>query len=176
MLDTCGGHALPYHYHNDLACDYDHTLPKHSPIIGFALDGYGIYGLYESYDEDAQEQVKPSDLDVCNGHVAMVPANETYGITETEVYHYHVTSWAPYTLGCFGPVDTQAKCKTLYNSSEDAWGQCDDGIYLVKTPDEPDGYCYDTDCPCFDGRTDRYGRNSDETDCGTSYTGPGSML
>ena len=47
MLDTCGGHAMPYHYHNDLACDYDHTLPSHSPIIGWALDGYGIYGLYE---------------------------------------------------------------------------------------------------------------------------------
>ena len=21
MLDTCGGHAVPYHYHNDFACD-----------------------------------------------------------------------------------------------------------------------------------------------------------
>ena len=22
MLDSCGGHAMPYHYHNDLKCDY----------------------------------------------------------------------------------------------------------------------------------------------------------
>lgn len=45
MLDTCGGHAMPYHYHNDLYCDYNHLAPGHSPLIGFALDGYGIYGL-----------------------------------------------------------------------------------------------------------------------------------
>eukprot|EP00660_Eupelagonema_oceanica_P001440 gene1440-6546_t len=84
MLDSCGGHAMPYHYHNDNSCDYDHNKAGHSPLIGFALDGYGIYGLYEDHP------TKPSDLDACNGHVGTVPANSTYGITSSvSVYHYH---------------------------------------------------------------------------------------
>ena len=42
-----------------------------------------------------------------------------------------------------------------------AWVRaCVDQIY---TPDTPEGYCYDTDCPCFDGATGRYGRNSNMT-------------
>jgi len=159
MLDSCGGHAMPYHYHNDLKCDYDHTLEGHSPLIGIALDGYGVYGLYESYEDDTQ--IKPSDLDTCNGHTATVPANDTYGVTATSVYHYHTSSWAPYTIGCYGPVESQDECKTLYTESSQYSG-CGTDILPLITPETPDGYCYDVDCPCFDKRTDTiYGYNSD---------------
>lgn len=48
MLDTCGGHAMPYHYHKDLSCDYDSSNSGHSPLVGIALDGHGIYGLHET--------------------------------------------------------------------------------------------------------------------------------
>jgi len=84
MLDTCGGHAMPYHYHNDDACDYDHKAPGHSPLIGWGLDGVGIYGLWENNPNTA-------DLDACNGHVGPVPADEEYGVPAgTSMYHYHV--------------------------------------------------------------------------------------
>lgn len=163
MLDTCGGHALPYHYHNDMACDYDHTVAAHSPLIGLSLDGYGVYGLYESFADG--KQAKPSDLDACNGHTHEVPANATFGVKGGSVYHYHTTSWAPYTIGCYGPVDSQATCKTLYQSGGGggpaAHGQCDKEILPVYTPETPEGYCYDTDCPCFDGDHDRFSKNTD---------------
>ncbi|KAH8086080.1 arogenate dehydratase [Aureococcus anophagefferens] len=126
MLDSCGGHAFPYHYHNDNACDYDHSLKQHSVLIGIALDGHGIYGLYESYNETSEEQVTPDDLDACNGHTHGVPANATYGVDEAAVY-----------------------ART--------------GIYPIYTPESPEGYCYDADCPCFEKSNDRYGRNSNLT-------------
>jgi len=157
MLDSCGGHAMPYHYHNDNACDYDHTAAGHSPLIGFGLDGVGIYGLFENNPS------KPS-LDACNGHVGVVPADDEFGVPSgMTMYHYHVTSSAPYTLGCYGnagveskPVD-QDTCKTLYST-------CDDGD-LVAVSVNSTSYCYDLDCPCFDGRDDRIGRNTVETSC-----------
>lgn len=165
MLDTCGGHAIPYHYHNDLACDYDHTFQGHSPLIGFALDGYGIYGLYESYDETSETQIRPTNLDTCNGHMAIAPENTSYGVPYSldAIYHYHTTSWAPYTIGCYGPIESQDACKSLYDTSSSLSGQCNTGIYPIYTPDSPEGYCYDTDCPCFDGSTDRYGTNTNQT-------------
>lgn len=157
MLDSCGGHAMPYHYHNDNSCDYNHTAAGHSPLIGFGLDGVGIYGLYENNPST------PS-LDTCNGHVAIVPADEEFGVpSSTQMYHYHVTNYAPYTIGCYGnsgilsnPVD-QDMCKTLYST-------CNDGD-LAAVSVNGTAYCYDLDCPCFDGRSDRLGRNTLETSC-----------
>jgi hypothetical protein len=168
MLDTCGGHAMPYHYHGDNACDYDHTKSGHSPLIGFGLDGIGIYGLYETNPS------KPTDLDACNGHVGPVPADSELGVSGGSAYHYHVTSWAPYTLGCYGdptgePV-TQEQCKTFYpastatDGSGPSVGGCNDGTVAVTTSDHQ-SYCYDLDCPCFDGRTSKLGRNTEDTSC-----------
>lgn len=163
MLDTCGGHAMPYHYHNDNACDYDHTASGHSPLVGFGLDGVGIYGLYENNPS------KPSSLDACNGHVGSVPSDGTFGVPSgTSMYHYHVTSSAPYTLGCFGESGkspatiSQDKCKSLYST-------CNTGYSEVELT-TGEKYCYDTDCPCFDGRTSRLGRNTDVTSCLNSFS------
>ncbi len=52
LLDDCGGHASPYHYHADLKCEYanptdTNTNGGHSPVIGFGLDGRGLYGRWE---------------------------------------------------------------------------------------------------------------------------------
>eukprot|EP01062_Namystynia_karyoxenos_P033476 TRINITY_DN2463_c0_g1_i8.p1 TRINITY_DN2463_c0_g1~~TRINITY_DN2463_c0_g1_i8.p1 ORF type:complete len:340 (+),score=75.87 TRINITY_DN2463_c0_g1_i8:80-1099(+) len=152
MLDTCGGHALPYHYHNDLACDYNSTLPGHSPLIGIALDGHGIYGIHESTG------TRPSDLDVCGGHVGTVPATDKDGFktTSTSVYHYHVSTTPPYTLGCYGPAVTKVSdCQALYPT------KCGSGFEVVKTAKVPSGTCYDLDCPCFDSQ----GSNAKPSDC-----------
>ena len=142
MMDTCGGHAMPYHYHLDPDCDYSASASGHSPLIGVALDGYGIYGVNEDTN------TPPTDLDACGGHTHDVPANGAEGVSSTAVYHYHVQSGPPYTLGCYGPVADLDTCKGLYS-------QCGDGYEIVYG--SGDGYdattskrCYDADCPCFD--------------------------
>lgn len=49
-FDSCWGHpngSKEYHTHQSPACVYDQKdNTKHSPIIGYAFDGYPIYGCY----------------------------------------------------------------------------------------------------------------------------------
>ena len=49
-FDTCYGHADGqgnYHHHVNPICLYDYTdSTKHSPIIGYVIDGYPIYGPF----------------------------------------------------------------------------------------------------------------------------------
>ena len=45
LLDYCGGHANPFHYHERMNCLYTaDPVTGHSTRIGTALDGNGIYG------------------------------------------------------------------------------------------------------------------------------------
>jgi hypothetical protein len=76
-FDDAGGHinlAAGYHYHaatglttNINQCD------GHAPMIGYALDGHGIYAHANVNGSE------PTDLDACFGHY-----------DETRGYHYHV--------------------------------------------------------------------------------------
>jgi len=49
-FDTCLGHPAPngeYHHHLNPRCLYDdHDSSLHSPVIGYAFDGFPIYGAY----------------------------------------------------------------------------------------------------------------------------------
>ncbi len=49
-FDNCLGHPAPngeYHHHVNPSCLYDKTdNTRHSPIIGYAFDGFPIYGAY----------------------------------------------------------------------------------------------------------------------------------
>ena len=116
-LGYCGAHAGPtgVHYHWDAMCqywepesgqtmqDYDWSLidsTQHSPIIGWAFDGYPIYGMYTWDDSGAVKGMKSSyevertseggdqgyngiddwnyvsgsgDLDECNGRFGPTP-------------------------------------------------------------------------------------------------------
>jgi hypothetical protein len=49
-FDTCLGHPAPngeYHHHLNPRCLYDdHDSSVHSPIIGYAFDGFPVYGAY----------------------------------------------------------------------------------------------------------------------------------
>ncbi len=60
--------------------------------VGYALDGFGIFGMYES-----GAFVKEESLDVCHGHIHPIMWDESF----VSMYHYHVTESSPYTLGCF---------------------------------------------------------------------------
>lgn len=119
-LGTCHGHAGPggqYHYHADAGCVHWHEPGAYSwdaldgsaaGIVGFAFDGFPIYGMH-GWDADGQVVEITSgyllrdgatgyggisdyeftdsigDLDECNGHVARTPD------FPDGVYHYHAT-------------------------------------------------------------------------------------
>jgi len=106
---ACGFHASPWHAHSDPLCEYDHKLSGHSPLVGLAFDGLGVYGLFES------SGAEPPDLNACNWHVGPVPGSAQSGGSDVApadvaagfaagpaVPHYHVSSGWPYTLGCYG--------------------------------------------------------------------------
>jgi hypothetical protein len=95
VFDSCCGHPDElgrYHYHKYPVCvksPFRDEDGKHSPLIGFAFDGFAIYG---PQDEDGEP---PKDLDECNGH-----SDAERG------YHYHVTAKSPYILGAYrGEID-----------------------------------------------------------------------
>jgi hypothetical protein len=88
VFDECCGHPDPmgrYHYHIYPKCvhtSFKDTPGTHSPLIGYAFDGYPIYG------PNAEDGKPPTDLDECNGHT-----DKEHG------YHYHVSQKFPYILG-----------------------------------------------------------------------------
>ncbi|SFA81620.1 YHYH protein [Algoriphagus aquimarinus] len=78
-FDDAGGHInlhAGYHYHaaTGVSTKIDQA-DKHSAMIGYAMDGHGIY---ERLDAAGNE---PSDLDECRGHT-----------DEIRGYHYHVAA------------------------------------------------------------------------------------
>ena len=121
--DEHNAHAQPdgtYHYHGNPKALFDQTNPTQaSPVIGFAADGFPIFGSYISdggtiravtssyqlkegtraggpggaYDgtfvDDWEYVAGSGDLDVCNG------------TTIDGVYGYFVTATYPHVMGCF---------------------------------------------------------------------------
>ena len=104
-LDQFGGHcgrADDYHYHI-APTQLQKTVGKDKPI-GYALDGYALYGFSEP---DGSE---PGKLDEFNGHT-----------TTALGYHYHATKTYPYLNGGFhgevtergGQVDPQPRSRPI---------------------------------------------------------------
>ena len=94
-LDSCCGHPQQegvYHYHKYPSCvksPFPDDGEQHSPILGFAFDGFPLYGPYESKDTLAKDLTGSLALDACNGHQ-----------DEIRGYHYHVTpDRFPYIIG-----------------------------------------------------------------------------
>ncbi len=134
LLDYCGGHANPFHYHERMNCLYSSDpTTGHSTRIGTALDGNGIYG------HNIAGGCEPTDLDWCGGRTGVTPDSNGQ-----EVYYYVVSNKAPFALACFGPVDTEADCRALYP-------ECDGVAQSFTTAHGTDDY--DLDCPCFDPAT-----------------------
>jgi hypothetical protein len=145
-LGLCGAHSAgtQFHYHFDGNCVHWHPEEEEkewkdwdvdflrkdesSPVIGFAFDGYPIYG---PYGNDAHNQMKEmtssyrlkegkdgyggiddweyvkglGDLDKCNGITSAVP-----GLDEA-LYHYHASKTSgsgeigfPYFILCYSGV------------------------------------------------------------------------
>lgn len=93
--DACQAHPEmtgAYHYHSLTQCIED-AVPGHSALLGYARDGFGIYGVR---GEDGQTLTN-ADLDECHGHTHTI----TWDGASVPLYHYHATYEYPYTLGCF---------------------------------------------------------------------------
>jgi hypothetical protein len=88
VQDACGGHPGPngaYHYHAVSSCI---RTSGSSTLVGYALDGFGIY---------VEPGATDADLDACHGRTSTVLWNGK----PTRMYHYVATAEYPYTLGCF---------------------------------------------------------------------------
>jgi len=96
VQDECDGHPQItgfYHYHSLSDCIEDASTSGHSALVGYAFDGYGIYGYYG----DDGGEVTNEDLDACHGHTHIVEWDDQM----VEMYHYHATQEFPYVVGCF---------------------------------------------------------------------------
>jgi hypothetical protein len=97
VFDSCCGHPDPmgrYHYHKYPVCvksPFKDDEGQHSPLIGYAFDGFPIYGPYGDGGKP------PTDLDECNGH-----SDSERG------YHYHATAGFPYLIGSYKGVVEQS--------------------------------------------------------------------
>jgi hypothetical protein len=93
--DLCQGHpdqSSEYHYHSLTNCLPDPGA-GHSNLLGYALDGFGIYGVR---GENGQVLTN-ADLDACHGHTHAILWDGQMVV----MYHYHATYEYPYTVGCF---------------------------------------------------------------------------
>lgn len=98
VVDACNGHPESsgmYHYHSiNTACITDtHDADGHSGQLGYAFDGFGIYGP----DDVGGAALVDASLDECHGHTHAVMFHGTM----QAIYHYHITTEYPYTLGCY---------------------------------------------------------------------------
>jgi hypothetical protein len=102
FMDRCCGHPNQdgqYHYHKYPVCvnsPWDDGGTDHSPLIGWAFDGFPIYGPYES------KGVMAKDL---TGEEALNNFNVQWD--KDRGWHYHVTPGKfPYIIGGYwGYVD-----------------------------------------------------------------------
>jgi hypothetical protein len=103
MMDRCCGHPSPdnrYHYHKYPVCVKSPFIDEgleHSPLIGWAFDGFPIYGPYEAKGLMAKD-LHENPLNAFNAHY-----------DSARGWHYHVTPGKfPYVIGgYFGKVDSR---------------------------------------------------------------------
>jgi hypothetical protein len=94
--DACQGHPQVtgvYHYHNLTHCIDDKRAPDgHSDLVGYALDGFGIFGPHG----EGGAPLASDDLDECHGHTHPIMWDGKL----VTLYHYHATPDFPYSVGC----------------------------------------------------------------------------
>lgn len=98
VQDSCHGHPQSrgiYHYHDFSPCleTAASNRPGSSTLVGYALDGYGIYLERDSHGNLPTN----ADLNACHGRVSTV----MWDGKPTKMFHYDVTLEYPYFVGCF---------------------------------------------------------------------------
>jgi hypothetical protein len=96
-MDQCWGHpyAEQYHYHGySWKCFPNQgEAGSHSPLFGYAIDGFGVYGPRG----EGGILLTNADLDECHGHIHEIE----WDGEKKEMYHYHVNNEYPYSIGCY---------------------------------------------------------------------------
>jgi hypothetical protein len=95
VLDVCAGHpqmSSVYHHHDVPPCILARATAS-STLVGYALDGYGIYVEHDTHGA----VLTNTALDACHGRTSAVLWNGK----KTAIYHYDATLEYPYTVGCF---------------------------------------------------------------------------
>ena len=123
------------------------SVTAHSPLVGVALDGRGIYGAWESAG------ATPT-LDACGGHVGTIPVTASAtvkgvigsassgisGLAVASTYHYHLSTKFPYTIGCYSTaLLSYTACTALYPGCKS---------YRPLVYANGSTYFYDDWCPC----------------------------
>jgi arylsulfatase A-like enzyme len=124
-VDTHNAHSQPdgsYHYHGKPNALYQDNNSAVSPLVGFAADGYPIFGPY--FDDNGTIRKAVSSFQVISGsrpagtgspggnydgtyrddyqYVANYgDLDECNGMTLNGVYGYYITDGFPYVLSCF---------------------------------------------------------------------------
>jgi hypothetical protein len=95
VQDACNGHPnqAGYHRHALPLCLLNDSGTGHSPLLGYALDGFGIYGPRG----DHGKVLTTDKLDACHGTTDTV----TWNGKKVRMYHYVFTWQFPYTVSCF---------------------------------------------------------------------------
>jgi hypothetical protein len=108
-FDSCCGHPQQsgiYHYHKYPSClktPFPDEGKGHSPVIGFAWDGYPVYGPYVADGVMARDLKGADALDVCNGR-----------FDPDRGYHYHVTPGKfPYMIGGYAGIPERSNSRPL---------------------------------------------------------------
>ena len=93
--DRCQGHPQAtgyYHYHSLTTCLDDRPGPDgNSKLVGYAIDGFGIFGSYEN-----GRRLTTRDLDDCHGRTSTID----WDGRKVSMFHYVATPDYPYTVGC----------------------------------------------------------------------------
>jgi hypothetical protein len=96
-VDQCWGHPYNtiYHYHGYSWKCFPHQgeAHEHSPLFGYAMDGFGVYGPRG----DGGKLLTNADLDECHGHFGHIEWDGQW----RNMYHYHLNHEYPYGPGCY---------------------------------------------------------------------------
>jgi len=108
-LDTSGLTAMPW-------TNADPDGSSASPILGYGLDGFAVYGRFGCADvnctrviefESGWEQIADPTTNAWDAHNYVAKAGEQYldecngHVGPNGDYHYHATAAFPYILGCY---------------------------------------------------------------------------
>ena len=124
-VDSHNAHAQPdgtYHYHGSPVAMFTDSNVSDSPVIGFAADGFPIFGSYFDDEGNIRKATssyrlkvgsRPSGSGEPGGTYdgafrddyeyieALGDLDECNGMTLNGVYGYYITDSYPYVLACF---------------------------------------------------------------------------
>ncbi len=125
VTDSHNAHAQPdgtYHYHGDPRALYPTDSSKESPVIGFAADGFPIFGPFIEADGSIRRakssyQLKSGARPTGNGSpggnydgtfiddfeflAGSGDLDECNGMEKDGAYGYYITESYPHVMGCF---------------------------------------------------------------------------